>query len=63
MALATIDLKPGFIDRTLVSEQPGAGALVRIANPTPLDLVGREIQTISFTGEMGIFGEGATNAV
>ena len=62
MALATIDLKPGFIDRTLVSEQPGAGALVRIANPTPLDLVGREIQTISFTGEMGIFGEGAPNA-
>lgn len=62
MALATIDLKPGFIDRTLVSEQPGAGALVRIANPTPLDLVGREIQTISFSGEMGIFGEGASDA-
>lgn len=62
MSLATIDIKPGFVDRRLVSEQSASGAIARIANTTPLDLVGREIQTISFEGEMGIFGEGASNA-
>lgn len=62
MSLATIDLKPGFIDRRLIAEQPQSGALVKIANPTNLDLVGSQVQTINFEGEMGIFGEGAVNA-
>ena len=62
MSLATIDLKSGFVDRQLIAELPDSGALTRIANPTPIDLIGREIQTIDFSGEMGIFGEGAANA-
>ena len=63
MSLATIDLKPGFVDRKLISEQPAAGALAKISNSTPIDLIGTQMQTIDFTGEMGIFGEGASNAV
>ena len=63
MSLATIDLKPGFVDRRLISEQPAAGALAKISNSTPIDLIGTQMQTIDFTGEMGIFGEGASNAV
>lgn len=62
MSLATIDLKPGFVDRKLISEQPAAGALAKISNSTPIDLIGTQMQTIDFTGEMGIFGEGASNA-
>lgn len=63
MSLATIDLKPGFVDRKLISEQPAAGALAKISNSTPIDLIGTQMQTIDFTGEMGIFGEGASNAM
>ena len=63
MSLATIDLKPGFVDRKLISDQPAAGALAKISNSTPIDLIGTQMQTIDFTGEMGIFGEGATGAV
>ena len=63
MSLATIDLKPGFVDRKLISNQPAAGALAKISNSTPIDLIGMQMQTIDFTGEMGIFGEGASNAV
>lgn len=63
MSLATIDLKPGFVDRRLISEQPAAGALAKISNSTPIDLIGTQMQTIDFAGEMGIFGEGASNAV
>lgn len=63
MSLATIELKPGFVDRKLISEQPAAGALAKISNSTPIDLIGTQMQTIDFTGEMGIFGEGASNAV
>lgn len=59
MSLATIELKPGFVDRKLISEQPAAGALAKISNSTPIDLVGTQMQTIDFSGEMGIFGEGA----
>lgn len=62
VSLATIDLKPGFVDRRLISEQPAAGALAKISNSTPIDLIGTQMQTIDFTGEMGIFGEGASNA-
>ena len=62
MSLATIDLKPGFVDRRLISEQPAAGALAKISNSTPIELIGTQMQTIDFTGEMGIFGEGAANA-
>lgn len=61
MSLATIELKPGFVDRKLISEQPAAGALARISNSTPIDLIGTQMQTIDFSGEMGIFGEGAAN--
>lgn len=61
MSLATIDLKPGFINRKLISDQPAAGAIARISNSTPIDLIGTQMQTIDFSGEMGIFGEGATN--
>ncbi len=61
MSLATINLKPGFVDRKLISEQPASGALVKIASPMALDLIGTQMQTIDFSGEMGIFGEGATN--
>lgn len=60
MSLATIELKPGFVDRTLISNQPAAGAIARISNSTPIDLIGTQMQTIDFSGEMGIFGEGAT---
>lgn len=60
MSLATIELKPGFVDRKLISEQPAAGAIARISNSTPIDLIGTQMQTIDFSGEMGIFGEGAT---
>ena len=62
MSLATIELKPGFVDRKLISTQPAAGAIARISNSTPIDLIGTQMQTIDFTGEMGIFGEGAANA-
>lgn len=62
MSLATIELKPGFVDRQLISNQPAAGALARISNTTPIDLIGTQMQTIDFSGEMGIFGEGATGA-
>lgn len=62
MSLATIELKPGFVDRKLISEQPATGALAKISNSTPIDLIGTQMQTIDFTGEMGIFGEGASNA-
>lgn len=62
MSLATIELKPGFVDRKLISEQPAAGALAKISNSTPIDLIGTQMQTIDFSGEMGIFGEGATGA-
>lgn len=62
MSLATIELKPGFVDRKLISEQPAAGAIARISNSTPIDLIGTQMQTIDFSGEMGIFGEGATGA-
>lgn len=61
MSLATIELKPGFVDRKLISNQPAAGAIARISNSTPIELVGTQMQTIDFSGEMGIFGEGATN--
>lgn len=61
MSLATIELKPGFVDRKLISEQPAAGAIARISNSTPIDLVGTQMQTIDFSGEMGIFGEGAAD--
>lgn len=60
MSLATIELKPGFVDRKLISNQPAAGAIARISNSTPIDLIGTQMQTIDFSGEMGIFGEGAT---
>lgn len=59
MSLATIELKPGFVDRKLISDQPAAGAIARISNSTPIDLIGTQMQTIDFSGEMGIFGEGA----
>lgn len=62
MSLATIELKPGFVDRKLISEQPAAGAIAKISNSTPIDLIGTQMQTIDFSGEMGIFGEGATDA-
>lgn len=62
MSLATIDLKPGFVDRKLISDQPAAGAIARISNSTPIDLIGTQMQTIDFSGEMGIFGEGAADA-
>lgn len=62
MSLATIELKPGFVDRKLISEQPAAGALAKISNSTPIDLIGTQMQTIDFSGEMGIFGEGAAGA-
>lgn len=58
MSLATIELKPGFVDRKLISEQPAAGAIAKISNSTPIDLIGTQMQTIDFSGEMGIFGEG-----
>lgn len=61
MSLATIELKPGFVDRKLISNQPAAGAIARISNSTPIDLIGTQMQTIDFSGEMGIFGEGATD--
>jgi hypothetical protein len=61
MSLATIELKPGFVDRKLISNQPAAGAIAKISNSTPIDLIGTQMQTIDFSGEMGIFGEGATN--
>lgn len=61
MSLATIELKPGFVDRKLISNQPAAGAIARISNSTPIDLIGTQMQTIDFSGEMGIFGEGATS--
>lgn len=60
MSLATIELKPGFVDRKLISDQPAAGAIAKISNSTPIDLIGTQMQTIDFSGEMGIFGEGAT---
>lgn len=60
MSLATIELKPGFVDRKLISEQPAAGAIAKISNSTPIDLIGTQMQTIDFSGEMGIFGEGVT---
>lgn len=60
MSLATIELKPGFVDRNLISNQPAAGALSKLSNTTPIDLIGTQMQTIDFTGEMGIFGEGVT---
>lgn len=60
MSLATIELKPGFVDRKLISNQPAAGAIAKISNSTPIDLIGTQMQTIDFSGEMGIFGEGAT---
>jgi hypothetical protein len=62
MSLATIELKPGFVDRKLISNQPAAGAIARISNSTPIDLIGTQMQTIDFSGEMGIFGEGAAGA-
>ena len=62
MSLATIELKPGFVDRKLISDQPAAGAIAKISNSTPIDLIGTQMQTIDFSGEMGIFGEGATGA-
>lgn len=62
VSLATIDLKPGFVDRKLISDQPAAGAIARISNSTPIDLIGTQMQTIDFSGEMGIFGEGAADA-
>lgn len=62
MSLATIELKPGFVDRKLISDQPAAGAIARISNSTPIDLIGTQMQTIDFSGEMGIFGEGAPDA-
>lgn len=62
MSLATIELKPGFVDRKLICDQPAAGAIARISNSTPIDLIGTQMQTIDFSGEMGIFGEGASNA-
>ena len=61
MSLATIELKPGFVDRKLISDQPTAGAIARISNSTPIDLIGTQMQTIDFSGEMGIFGEGAAD--
>ena len=60
MSLATIELKPGFVDRKLISNQPAAGAIAKISNSIPIDLIGTQMQTIDFSGEMGIFGEGAT---
>ncbi len=62
MALATIDIKPGFSDRGLISEDSPQGVLVKTANSTPIDFVGKEYQTIDFSGEMGIFGEGSPDA-
>jgi len=62
MAIAVIETQPNFIDRKFIGELSDTGALATLANPTDIGLEGTSAQTVDFSGEMGIFGEGNTLA-